>query len=349
MTRRLKIAGQPEFSKEIMVFHEIGKAVNSTMELPEVLKIILDRVEELLDPSSWGLLLMDEAGKTLRFEIVAGPNKSLLKDIYLKVGDGATGWVAQHGKPLLINTDAPGEPRYKSWIDSFLGTRTRSVLSVPVRSREKVLGVITLVSDESREEFSDYDLFILSTFADYTAIAVEVSRFKQKLKDLSVMDGESGAYNSRYLFQTLEKEIKRAKRYQSTLSVIFVDLDFFKFVNDGHGHLAGSNLLSEVAEVLQASLRDVDIVARYEADEFVLVLPETGKKEAALTAQRVREAINERRFRAGLNLSLTITASFGVASYPEDGQTVIDLVRAADRAMFQVKESTRNGIALAGA
>lgn len=347
MTRRLKVAPVSEFSKEIMVFHEIGKAVNSTLELPEVLKIILDRVDELLNPRSWGLLMFDETNKRLRFELVAGVDRALLEDVHLGVGKGITGWVAQHGKPIAVS-DVGKDHRYEGWIDWFLGFSARSALSVPVKSREKVLGVITLLNDESRGGFNDKDLFLLSTLADYTAIAVENSRYLHKMRDLSVMDGETGVYNSRFLFRSLEKEIKRAKRYESTLSVVFIDLDYFKYVNDGYGHLAGSNLLQEVGEVLVTHLRDVDIVTRYEADEFVAILPETGKKEAVLTAQRIREAINGHEFRPGKNLSLTITASYGVASYPDDGQTATDLIQAADQAMFRVKESTRDGIALAG-
>jgi len=130
-------------------------------------------------------------------------------------------------------------------------------------------------------------------------------------------------------------------------TLIFLDLDHFKFVNDTYGHLIGSKVLRETATVLKGNLRDCDIATRYGGDEFVLLLPETSKNQAHDVAKRIRTAIKAHLFIADEDLNIKLTASFGLASFPEDAITKLDLIRRADQAMYRVKETTRDDIALA--
>ena len=131
------------------------------------------------------------------------------------------------------------------------------------------------------------------------------------------------------------------------MSLIFLDLDHFKLVNDQHGHLMGSQLLREVADVLRRGVRDVDIVARYGGDEFIVILPETKLADAAYVAERLRVAMNDHVFLVAEGYSAHLTASFGVASFPETCATEQELIRLADQAMYRVKNRTRNGVYLA--
>lgn len=346
MAKRRKAAAVTKRLQDVMVFHEIGKTITSTLDLKEVLQIIMDRIQELLRPQNWSLLLVDENRDELFFEIVVGESADALKEFRVKMGEGVAGWVAQTGTPLFV-PDAKRDPRFFSKIDEIIGFNTHCILCAPLKSKGKVLGVIELVNDGSAGKFRQDDLFLLSTLADYAAIAIENARYFQKIQELTITDDVTGLFNSRFLYQAIESEIKRSKRYKKQLSLIFIDIDFFKHVNDGHGHLAGSRLLREVGDVFRQSLRNVDIVTRYGGDEFVIILPETKKDVGVLTAKRIREALNEHRFQLGKNLNLKVTASFGIASYPGDAKTATEIIRLADQAMYRVKETSRDGVAAA--
>ncbi|HYN85304.1 MAG TPA: GGDEF domain-containing protein, partial [Pyrinomonadaceae bacterium] len=159
---------------------------------------------------------------------------------------------------------------------------------------------------------------------------------------LSQTDDLTKLHNARFLRQYLSSEVKRARRYGSTVSAMFLDLDDFKAVNDRHGHLVGSHVLMETAAVILASVRAPDVVSRYGGDEFVVILPETGTERAAGVAERVRERLSRHAFNGGRGLSLTLTASFGVSNFPEHAQSPQQLIAAADAAMYEAKAARKN-------
>ncbi|HKT78598.1 MAG TPA: GGDEF domain-containing protein, partial [Vicinamibacterales bacterium] len=156
-------------------------------------------------------------------------------------------------------------------------------------------------------------------------------------------------YNSRYLNQVLRRETKRASRSGRPLSLLFLDLDGFKSVNDRYGHLCGSRALVEAAAVIRGSARETDVVARFGGDEFALVLPDTGGEGAFAVGERIRERVAAHQFLAGDGLDIHLTVSVGVATLPDAAISSDDLVRAADAAMYQVKDRGKNGIQVAGA
>jgi diguanylate cyclase (GGDEF)-like protein len=164
---------------------------------------------------------------------------------------------------------------------------------------------------------------------------------------LSVTDDLTSLYNSRYLSQALRRETKRAVRSRRPLSLLFIDLDGFKSVNDNHGHLCGSKALVEAADVIRASARETDMIARYGGDEFALLLPETGTEGAMAVGERIRERVAAHRFLESDGLSIHLTASVGVATLPDAATSVEALVRAADLAMYRVKGRGKNGIEVA--
>ncbi len=179
------------------------------------------------------------------------------------------------------------------------------------------------------------------------AIALDNALALQKAEALSVTDDLTRLYNSRYLNLVLRRETKRASRSGRPLSLLFLDLDGFKMVNDSHGHLAGSQALVEAAAIIRSCARETDVVARFGGDEFALVLPDTGRDGATSVAARIRERISAARFLTSDGLDVHLTASIGVATLPDAAASAEELLRAADMAMYQVKAIGKDGIHIA--
>jgi len=330
---------------EFIILLEVGKTLTSTLDLKEVLNKIMEITAEIFQPEDWSLLMLDEEREELYFAVAVGQVRDKLKDIRLKLGEGIAGWVAKSGQPLIAE-DAYQDHRFAPWVDELTGFKTKSVACVPLISKGRVLGVIELLSKEHKA-MSKEDIELLSALSDFAAIAIENARFVEKIKQLTVVDDVTGLYNSRYLYTLLETEISRSLRYHAPFSLIFLDLDHFKVVNDSHGHLVGSRLLKEVGQLYKFCLRTIDWAIRYGGDEFVIILPRTGKKEAILVCQRLRRVLNEATFFEKENLNVSITASFGISTFPDDARDKEEIIKLADQSMYLVKKSGRNGIAVA--
>jgi diguanylate cyclase (GGDEF)-like protein len=226
--------------------------------------------------------------------------------------------------------------------------RERSVVAVPLISNERVFGVLEAVREgKGRRAFSKPDVELLDALALPIASALANSVRIAEAERLSQTDDLTKLHNARYLRQYLTTEIKRARRYGSSVASIFLDLDNFKSINDLHGHLVGSHVLMEMAAVILSSVRDTDAVARYGGDEFVVILPETPLEQAVRVAERLREKTERYAFTGGRRLQLRLTASFGVAVFPHHAQSPQQLVAAADTAMYEAKAAHKNCIRLA--
>nr|MBI3611808.1 diguanylate cyclase [Nitrospirota bacterium] len=173
-------------------------------------------------------------------------------------------------------------------------------------------------------------------------------RQNAELQRQTIQDDLTTAFNRRHLDAYLDEELDRVRRYRRTFSILFFDLDHLKEVNNRHGHLAGSRVLRELAQLIKGKLRKSDRIFRYGGDEFVVTLPETGTEGALCVAHRMRRLIRSHRFLATSGQAVKLTASFGVSTFPRDGTLQKDLIRAADRAMYRVKTKTRDGVASGG-
>jgi diguanylate cyclase (GGDEF)-like protein len=332
-------------SQELTIFHDVAKALTSSLDLDSILQTIMDKMAEYFRPDTWSLLMVDEAQNDLYFAIAVGDKAEELKNVRLKIGEGIAGWVAKHGEARVV-PDVRTDKFFASRVDEATKWQTRSVICVPLRSKLRVLGVIQLVNVDMTR-FTDAELFFLQALCDYAAIAIENAKWVEKIQELTITDDCTGLYNARHLYKTLETEVYRSSRFGYEFSVLFIDLDHFKSVNDTHGHLVGSKLLAEIGYLVKAQLRLIDFAFRYGGDEFVVLLPQTGKDQALVVAKRLLDGLRATRFCHEEGLDLNIRASVGLATYPHDARTAHDVIRQADGMMYMVKNSTRDNIGVA--
>jgi diguanylate cyclase (GGDEF)-like protein len=331
---------------DLLVFHEIARALTSSVDLESILTTILRQVQRFFRPETWALLLADEERQDLYCAIADGRYGSGFYDVRIPFGEGMAGRVAERGEALIVSgASSAGIAHHE--VDSHLNFEIRSAVCIPVRSRLRTVGVIQLFNLPP-EMLSDYAISFLLVLADFAAIAVENSNSFQRVQELTIVDECTGLFNVRHFDQSLKNEITRSERLNLPMSLVFLDLDHFKLVNDGYGHQVGSRLLRLVAKSIRSYIRSVDIAFRYGGDEFVILLPGTPKRRAIQVANRLHCALREAPHRVGDNLLLGVTASFGLASYPEDGKTGPEILRVADARMYEVKGSTRDGVAFAG-
>ena len=222
-------------SQELTIFHDVAKALTSSLDLDSILQTIMEKMAEYFRPGTWSLLMVDEVHTDLYFAIAVGEAAERLKKVRLKLGEGIAGWVAKHGEQV-ITADAENDPRFAKRVDETTQWETRSVICVPLRSRLRVLGVIQLVNVDL-SQFNEPEVFFLQALCDYAAIAIENARWVEKIQELTITDDCTGLFNARHLYKTLETEVYRSSRFGYEFSVLFIDLDHFKTVNDTHGHL----------------------------------------------------------------------------------------------------------------
>jgi len=330
---------------ELSIFHDVAKALTSSLELDAILQTIMQKMAEFFRPDTWSLLMVDEQRNELYFAIAIGEASESVKNLRLKMGEGIAGWVAQHGQTLIV-PDVSKDPRFAKRIDESTQWETRSIVCLPLRSRHRVLGVIQLVN-VTLHNYSESEMFFLNALCDYAAIAIENARAVEQIQELTITDDCTGLYNARHLYKILESEVYRSARYNYEFSVIFIDLDHFKQVNDTHGHLIGSKLLAEIGFAVKSQLRLIDYAFRYGGDEFVVLLPQTGKDQALHVAKRLRDALRVSAFCKEEGLNLNVRASIGLATYPHDAKSPHDVIRQADEMMYLVKNTTRDNIGIA--
>lgn len=328
-----------DLTKQLIACVELGKAVTSTLDREEILQIILNRLSKLIRAQNWTLYLMDENRQELHFEVVVGLEGRDLTGMRLKVGEGLAGMVAETGEPIMV-PDTSMESRFDQRIDSQTGFTTHSLITLPLTLGEKVIGVLQIINPESQELFKDRFFPILQILSDFVAIAINNALNHERMERLVVTDDVSGYYNSRYLHQRLAEIIDSGQM----TSLVFLDMDNFKHIVDTYGHPLGSKTLKEVAQVIDSQLTEGDFLVRYGGDEYVAVLPGQDKAKALETVRNIHKALNEAVFLKEDGHHVKVTASFGIANYPEDAQDLKSLLLSADVSMYKSKDRGKNSI-----
>ncbi len=326
--------------QNLSLLYSIGKAMNFITDLKNLLQYILSQAIEVTSAEKGSLMLYDMETDRLKIRVLAGAgdtdyqekvNNNEIECRSFKPGEGLAGRVYMTAKPIVVNNIKEDEV----FIDSETSF-VRSIACIPMIVYSDVIGVINVTNKRHGEEFSDEDVEMLRAVADQAAVAIN----KAQLWDMAVTDSLTGLYVRRYFMVKLQEELHRSERYNNILSVVMADLDRFKDINDTYGHDAGDRVLKAIGKFFQQNIRDVDVIARYGGDEFVLMIPEAANDAAHYLSERLRKNLSEMKFE---NLP-PIAISLGIASYPHDGQTPEDLIRKADAAMYAAKRAGRNQV-----
>src|ERR1700680_1816268 len=323
-------------ARQFAFLNSISKTAISSEDAEKMLLEIVGQIQKNFRFDHIGIGIFDYVRKDIEIKAEAGITAKAL-GMRIPLGTGILGRVARTGESALVQTT--GEANIQGVLPD-----SRAVLCIPITYGETLLGVLNV---ESRQEdaFSPEDVLIMNTLADLLVSVLHNSFVFQKLQQQSITDGLTGIKTRRFFWEALSSEWKRASRSGRPFSVVLIDLDKFKEVNDSLGHLEGDLVLARVGRLLEQKCRQSNVVARYGGDEFVILMPETGIEQAQVLAERLRlwlatDPMLEEHH---------ITGSFGVASFPLHGFSMEDLIRVADAGMYVAKHAGGNQVSTSDA
>ena len=320
-------------SRHLAFLNSISKTAISSEDAEQMMGDIVREIQKNFRYDHIGIGIMDYATKDIEIKAEAGTT-SQARGKRIAVGAGILGRVARTGRRALVQNAGPGQ------LEGIL-PESRAVLCLPIAYGETLLGVLNVESCDENA-FLPQDVLILNTLADLLATALHNSFVFQKLQQQSITDGLTGIKTRRFFWEALTSEWRRASRSGRPFSVVLIDLDKFKEVNDTHGHLEGDLVLARVGRLLEQKCRQSNVVARYGGDEFIILMPETAMEQAQVLAERLRlwlatdPMLEEHQ----------ITASFGVSSFPVHGFSAEEIIRVADAGMYIAKHAGGNQVAM---
>jgi diguanylate cyclase (GGDEF)-like protein len=321
-------------SRQLAFLNNISRTAISSDDPVHMLAQIANEIQRNFSFDHIGVGLLDYGTKEVEIKAEAGTTAHATGR-RIPLGTGILGRVARSGERALVQNALPGN------LTGILPD-SRAVLCIPITYGESLIGVLNIES-RSENAFLPQDVLILNTLADLLATALHNAFVFQKLQQQSITDGLTGVKTRRFFWESLSGEWKRASRSGRPFSVVLIDLDKFKEVNDTMGHFEGDLVLARVGRLLEQKSRQSNVVARYGGDEFIVLMPETGPEQAQVLAERLRlwlagdPMLSEHK----------ITGSFGVASFPMHGFSIEDIIRVADAGMYVSKRSGGNKVSTA--
>lgn len=332
----------------LSVLYEISRIVETKGKPQGIFSRVIRVVRKVIPCEGCTLFLRTPGSDELTPAFSVGRCVNPHDDVTFTLGRGLSAWVAQEKKPILLSRARPfhvvrlnhnnGAP--------LVGTsHLRSFASVPLLSEGEVMGVLNLYHSQP-DVFNEGMSYLLSIIASQVAATVRRVLVYQQLQKQATTDSLTGLANHGYFHRRLREEVHRAKRYQSPLSLMLIDVDHFKLVNDRYGHRTGDTVLQWLANLLRAQLRDSDVIARYGGEEFGVLLPHTDVEPARAAAERVCETMRQSAIprRRGC---LRVSVSIGVASLPSHAQSADALVQKADHALYQAKSAGKDRVCVA--
>jgi diguanylate cyclase (GGDEF)-like protein len=324
---------------------EAGKELTSSVYLDQAMHVLVKTVDAFLKPPRWSLLLLTEGDPKLYHELAIGTGSEKLRDQRIEVGSGVAGYVAQTGNAVVIS-DVSKDTRFTKLEASWEGA-ARSIIAVPLRLRGTVIGVLELLDCVGPNGLQPMDLSTLETLADFTAIALENARHVKNIHKLVITDAQTGLYNLRHLDFILDTELYRSERYNYEFSLICIWITELDHLSKTLNYSAFNALLSEIGAALKATGRLIDFVFRWDKSEINFITPQTTKENCCLVARRLHKLIRETLWLEQEGMNIRLTASVGLACFPADAKTKKELLELADEALYLVRNSSGDGVAVA--
>lgn len=326
---------------ELKELYELGLKVSSSGDLREIYSTIIDYATLLTDTPAGSIAILSENTS----EMILAAAKGFSADFFalrrwkLRKG-GLTSYILNQEEPVIL---ADVASLHEPVNPALVREGVKSIIAAPLTVRGKIIGIL-YVDDFKVRKFDSNDSSILRLLSGYAALAIERMKLLDDTKRMAITDGLTGLHNQQEFIVRLEEETARAGRYGRSLSVVELDIDFFKKYNDKFGHLAGNDLLRVLSRTIVDNSRTTDMCARTGGEEFAIIMPETDFSKAVQLAERLRILIESARFEVKGADDQTITASFGVASFPDHSGTATDLYHAVDQALYKAKSTGRNRV-----
>lgn len=327
---------------EFAAFYDVSRKLASSLNLADILFTTLDSARKIVRYSFGAITLFNSEGDTLTISSFIGEKKDELINKQFKPDGSLIGYILNtYNRTYLI-----GDASQKSSLLPLFGPKLTvpaysSLLLIPLQIKGKNTGAMVFAS-ESRYFFTPYEAEIFEVLGNQVSVAIDNARMYQQVEALAVTDGLTKLYNHRKFQEILDNEFRRAQRYNTPLTIMLIDIDRFKNINDTKGHPVGDEVLKRIAGIIKKFVRETDYPCRYGGEEFVLVLPNTTTKEAVTIAERIRKSVEKSTFIFENREELYITISIGIASFPSDAKEKQELVDKADKALYFSKESGRN-------
>jgi len=275
---------------KISFFVELGKPLSKAKTIKDTIDTVMYQVGKIFQPVNWSLLLKDSKSDNMIFSVVIGNNKDKLQGRKLPKGEGIAGHIFTTGEPLIIQK-VDNDKRFSQRVDKYTGFTTTSIIGVPLKTDKAIFGVIELINKIGGNNFTSVELKILSSIAEYAAIAIERSYYNQALKKIAFFDSLTGLKNKNSFNQALSTRINIFERYKTTSTMLFINIVNFRQINKNKGHQAGERLLIKLSNILKQSVRKVDEIFRYEADQFIILMPQAEVTDATKIKNRIYNQI----------------------------------------------------------
>lgn len=329
----------------ISILYNIGQAMNFIDDLKRLIQIILAKAIQTIGAEKGSLMLYDAASEELVIKVVYGLpdkemeekiNEGLIECTRIKIGEGIAGEAFAYKKAIITNLGS-NDPRFFQSETS----NVNSLLCLPLIVKDEAIGVINISNKKNKNLFNQDDLDFMGALANQAAIAIS----NAQLYKLAITDSLTKLFIRRHFEYLLDNEIRRSQRYKHQMTLLMMDIDNFKTINDTYGHQIGDEMLKQIADVILGTLRKIDMPSRYGGEEFAVILPETHKDNAKRIAERLRRKIANIIIRTKEKQEVSPTISIGIASYPMDTEDRDEVVGFADKALYFAKNGGKNCVA----